>query len=275
MKRGTLCDWLYQRGILFPPTTVIVQANAVAQWLQERTTRETELHLRDYQDVPDIPPFDTMFVEFEHPVDKVDFGLYVSTKETKVGFGETTYHAVGYSNRYGSVGISYYAIEIRYDQQGLFISAERLHTPYRSPFQLTVPSHRFAGEGLEVAYNNFWHTIFFAMQHFHRKREFELVDYLPKYLRREQKMRGKAPSPYFRILDSSGVAKRYPSSGKTMTQNTMPLHRVRGHFRRNSDEHPIAHFAGRTFWIPAHERGNRTMGTRDAHYRIRTMNDRI
>lgn len=84
------------------------------------------------------------------------------------------------------------------------------------------------------------------------KQEIELVNYSRQVKRQIKRKTGKAPSPYFTIIDNSKPRKVY-SSTPASTSTDRNIHRVRGHFRTTND-HPLDWFNGTKFIRP-HIRG--------------------
>lgn len=84
------------------------------------------------------------------------------------------------------------------------------------------------------------------------KQEIELVTYSRQVKRHIKRKTGKAPSPYFTIIDNSKPRKVY-SGTPASTSTDRNIHRVRGHFRTTND-HPLDWFNGTKFIRP-HIRG--------------------
>jgi hypothetical protein len=92
----------------------------------------------------------------------------------------------------------------------------------------------------------------------HEKYEIEEVEFTRQVRRQAERKTGKKPSNHYSLRTIKHVRKQYPASDKNNTPAAKPsreAHLVRGHFLTQPDNHPLAQFAGKTFWVPAHNRG--------------------
>jgi hypothetical protein len=123
----------------------------------------------------------------------------------------------------------------------------------------------------------FYHPALHAIAQLHKKAEVELVDYPAHSLRRVERETGKEPSPFFMLKHYPVTQKRYKYTNppakqdkpKEVTPSQLPLTWVKGHFMTHPPTHPIPHFAGRTFFVAAHTRGDKKFGEVKKGYYIR------
>jgi len=107
----------------------------------------------------------------------------------------------------------------------------------------------------------------------HQKRDVEFIDYPKQQRRRMRRLKGKEPSPYFMLKVTNKTIKRHGSDHETPLSSgqkrDLPIHIVRGHFMTHPDDHPIPQFAGKTFWVTDHVRGDKAHGEIKKGYTIR------
>jgi hypothetical protein len=120
-----------------------------------------------------------------------------------------------------------------------------------------------------------------AISQLHQKAEVELVDYPAQSLRRIERETGKEPSPFFMLKHQPVNQKRYKyinppkkevleeGRPKEVALSQLPLTWVKGHFMTHPPTHPIKHFAGKTFFVEAHTRGDKKFGEVKKGYYIR------
>lgn len=104
----------------------------------------------------------------------------------------------------------------------------------------------------------------------HQRSDLDAVTYTRQQRRKTERLTGKAPSPHYILYVNpkrGKIAKSVSSDSSSAPLEKAP-HRVRGHFRINPPDHPISHFAGRTFWIGEHERGSGEGEAQAKIYRI-------
>lgn len=278
MYKRTFCDWLMERGVQFPPDTVIVNADAVSLELHQAATEEHPLHgemlptevAANYEQIltdnPTIPPYDTMFVEFAHPKDGLRAGMFYTMTDTRLGEGLSEATAIAFNDRSGFVCVSNDKMTFRYDVDGI-VDPDVTHTTYALP--VNTPPHLMRqiqrwpvdgeGEIAKMIYASLISISMLAFHYMHSKREVELMDAPPKQVKRAERRGKKQPSPYFRIIETKPVKSRGTHYGRK--QSNPVAHRVRGHFRVNPPNHPLPQFAGKTLWIPAHQRGKGDAGS--------------
>jgi len=100
--------------------------------------------------------------------------------------------------------------------------------------------------------------------------ETQFIKHSRQVERQVQRKTGKRPSPYFLLkVNPNEPRKVYEFRGNGTPRHVeLREHRVRGHFRINPPDHPIPQFAGKTFWIPDHKRGDKELGEVLKGYRI-------
>lgn len=91
----------------------------------------------------------------------------------------------------------------------------------------------------------------------HQRSELDAVTYTRQQRRQTERKTGKTPSPHYILYVRPGAPRGASGAGKGTgaTGSDRSASIVRGHFRMNPPNHPIPQFAGKTFWIPAHQRG--------------------
>jgi hypothetical protein len=90
-------------------------------------------------------------------------------------------------------------------------------------------------------------------------------------LQRARIRRKKIPFVAYKTLRvvAPGESRTHDGAGESLPyQGVMPIHLVRGHFAHYSEERPLFGRYSGTFWIPAHVRGNREVGTVLKDYRV-------
>lgn len=93
----------------------------------------------------------------------------------------------------------------------------------------------------------------------HEKFEFEEVEFPREIQRKVERRTGKKPSNHYSLRTIKSIRKQYPVKDSTSSADNnrakAEAHLVRGHFLTQPDTHPLPQFAGKTFWVPAHQRG--------------------
>lgn len=258
MQEATFCDWLVNRGVDFHPDTVIVDATKhkaldryPTKFFEVDTDYNNDARLTDFSthNFGNITPiFGSMFIEAISdgipPLPKLRFGFqcaYFASSSAR--YGELILKA--YDDWRGLVSTTD-TIRVTIDDDGELVDILRLPN--------STQTH-IAQRELPFQQTKLYLWMFFnALAVFHQRKEIELVDYSRQKRRRIERKTGKAPSPYFRILDASDKPqKRYAGSGASTGRTLEKAHIVRGHFR-HTENHPLEQFNG-TFWIPSHMKG--------------------
>jgi hypothetical protein len=282
---GTLADWLMVKGVEFHPNTVILDGTAFME-----QTGESGASVDGFRSTP---IFDYLFVEFGHRA------VYFM-KDTAIAF--IRYNKTKGDKRYGipdtppTVEVSY-ARFLEFSPNGLFLRTKNGIGDIldKEDNCLTYKGlnlfHSLEHKGFIVVNGAFLNSsgypeddrdffIEFFLMHAlaiiaqcHLKRPIELIDYPPKSLQRIKRERGKEPSPFFMLkIDSTVAEKRYknPPNKKDVSEKMeLPMTWIRGHFMVHPANHPLPQFAGRTFWVPAHTRGDNEIGEVQKGYSIR------
>lgn len=243
----TVTDFLISKGVKFHPQTVVIEADEV-EAVNSNVERDEVLATRsrpifDYQAIEQV--FDgevgklamLTYVIWHHESHLAEFRVFCSM------WGNTQAIGNGMYLRYTNDG--FLDKEFALNNGGSEIAL--------SP--LTIPGDFLWNDNYQI----FGRSVFFAQRVFHQihdKCEVEQVEFSRQVRRATERKTGKKPSNYYSIRNIKKTRKQYPASNNTGAKHAKhEAHLVRGHFLTHPDNHPLPQFAGKTFWVSAHQRG--------------------
>ena len=90
----------------------------------------------------------------------------------------------------------------------------------------------------------------------------------PKKERKFKKQNNRSPLQYRMITVSPHLSQVNEHSDEVVNQRDLPLHVVRGHFRKYTKDKPLFGRLHGTFWIPAHAKGSKDHGEIAHEYEV-------
>ncbi|MBZ0293363.1 MAG: hypothetical protein K8L99_12420, partial [Anaerolineae bacterium] len=125
--------------------------------------------------------------------------------------------------------------------------------------------------GGDIVYTNLRGILYPALMslQFLNCKNVELVDYEPSPRIKQLSEKHRVPLDTYKVLKVNTTRKVYPDrEGDDSPSDPKRLHIVRGHFAHYTDEAPLFGKYTGTFWIPAHVRGDESVGMVVKDYEI-------
>lgn len=239
----TVTDYLISKGVKFHPETVVIQAQSVLDKsanIKEALAGET---------TPIFP-----YCNIEYLVEREFFDSDVQERfhEQKVG---VVIH-FEYLRRYNyaivtsfmamraGVNSSIYPVKIELDNESTdeYLSHEDYETSLEIPDSIRKEISIEACKNL-AAYG------LVAFYLIHNRQTLEISGYSRQVKRRVEQKTGKKPSAHYILLNETRIERELAQKRVGKKRGAVTLRR--GFFFTQPDTHPLAQFAGKTFWSPA------------------------
>jgi hypothetical protein len=242
----TVTDYLIAKGVGFHPQTVILEATEIDNDPPKLYSEAMDGRIR--------PPFDYQTIEMVQ--DNDEYGkagrlIYVTWHPDQQEMQLVSFRI---TREFNIVSPQMWRVPL--DADGNMDTSKKISQAPGQDFYLPIEfMPRLEKEDMQ------WDTIF-AMLVFnciHEKFEIDEVEFPRQARRLTERKTGKKPSNYYSIRNIKRQRKQYPVSDSTSSAGSSraksEAHLVRGHFLTQPDNHPLPQFAGKTFWVPAHQRG--------------------
>lgn len=243
----TVTDYLIAKGVGFHPQTVILEATEIDNDPPKLYTDAMDSRVR--------PPFDYQTIEMvKENVDGVGKAgrlIYVTWLPEQQEMQVLSFRV---TREFDIVSPQMWRVPL--DADGCLDTSKRISTAPQQDFTLPINFMPvLEKEDMQ------WDTVFtmLVFNCIHEKFEIDEVEFPRNARRLTERKTGKKPSNYYSIRNIKRQRKQYPvsdsTSGAASNRTKAEAHLVRGHFLTQPDTHPLPQFAGKTFWIPAHNRG--------------------
>lgn len=259
----TAVDQLIRRGVEVPEGTVCFNFTEVWDIFEKDATTLDDHNEYDTQCV--IPPFDNVavFVSCASKDKLVKFVVLLKklwlSQEFESEDGNVQYPAVkGY--QWDLWISSNFSDWLWFESNQVQYYTEDGSIEYREIIKSDIPGANNGYETVAPLVNH-------GMTMLHKKHPVELIHPSRQHRRLAERKFGKKPSPYFLLkVDPNQTQRRLAERNENPSERHMRSHLVRGHFR-TTNAHPIEHFNG-TRWIPAHARGDKSIGIVEKGYTV-------
>lgn len=254
----TVTDFLISKGVKFHPQTVVIEADFGGLISPDAVLGITPSEQRTR------PIFDYQAIEviFQDKQEKRATLYYVVWNSETLQAHICVFHIGAHDVRLGIKNLI-----LQYDKEGYVPHDEKAFGWFPLDLEQFKPLlfEELYGADLPISAYLYALNVFSFI---HEGYEVEAVEFPRQARRATERKTGKKPSNYYSLRNIKKTRKQYPASNSTGVKHTKhEAHLVRGHFLTHPDSHPLPQFAGKTFWVSAHQRGAGTNG-KQVIYRV-------